>query len=50
MSDYKCTEWTLGNCNGYDYSESSYESRFIDDNELDDDSFYFDDQDNMTFQ
>ena len=40
----------FGELNGDDYSESSYESRFIDDSELDDDAFYFDDQDNMTFQ
>ena len=40
----------FGELNGYDYSESSNESRFIYDSELDDDAFYFDDQDNMTFQ
>ena len=50
MLEYMDSEEPYSDSDYSDYSGDSYESSFIDDSELDHDAFYFNDQDNKTFQ
>lgn len=50
MLEYMDSEEPYSDSHYSDYSGDSYESSLLDDSELDHDAFYFNDQDNKTFQ
>ena len=50
MLEYMDSEEPYSDSHYSDYSGDSYESSSLDDSELDHDAFYFNDQDNKTFQ